>query len=153
MATPKEIYNEVVSILKSDATLAAYVDAIYERERDNVGEGKRVVVMVEPSEVWELDNYWPSQEIFVITLIGWIVEPDPDKAINDGAAKQILDLEFDIKYALYGYPGLNGLCDSFVFYTSKFDRRRRAYGAGASLRQPPLYGVEIYMEVFYPTDL
>jgi hypothetical protein len=153
MSTPKEIYNEVVSILKSDATLGAYVDVVYERERDNIDEGKRVVVMVEPSEVWEIDSYWPEQEIFVIALIGWIVEPDPDKAINDDARKQILDLEFDIKYALAGHPGLNGLCDSFVFYTSKFDRRRRSYGTGASLRRPPLYGVEIYMEVFYPPDL
>ena len=153
MSTPKEIYNEVVSILTSDATLGAYVDAVYERERDAVDEGKRVVLMVEPSEVWEIDAYWPLQEIFVIAIIGWIVEPDPRKAINDGATKQVLDLEYDIKYALYGHPGLNGLCDSFVFYTSKFDRRRRAYGAGASLRQPPLYGVEIYMEVFYEPDL
>ncbi len=153
MSTPKEIYNEVVSILRADATLGAYVDAIYERERDNIDEGRRAVVMVEPSEVWEIDSYWPSQEIFVIALLGWIVEPDPDKAISDGVTKQILDLEFDIKYALGGYPGLNGLCDSFVFYTSKFDRRRRSYGAGASLRRPPLYGVEISMEVFYPPDL
>lgn len=153
MSTPKEIFNEVVSILNSDATLSGYVDAVYERERDNVEEGKRVVIMVEPSETWELDEYWPTQEIFVLAIVGWIVEPDPDKAINDGATKQILDLEFDIKYALYGHPGLNGTCDSFVFYTSKFDRRRRSFGAGAALRRPPLYGVEIYMEVFYPTDL
>ena len=153
MSTPKEIYNEVVSILRADATLGAYVDAIYERERDNIDEGKRVVVMVEPSEVWEIDNFWPTEEIFVIALIGWIVEPDAGKAINDGATKQILDLEFDIKYALGRFPGLNGTCNSFVFYTSKFDRRRRSYGAGASLRRPPLYGVEIYMEAFYPPDL
>ncbi len=153
MSTPKEIYNEVVSILRADSTLGAYVDAIYERERDNVDEGKRVVVMVEPSETWQIDPYWPTQEIFVIAIIGWIVEPDPDKAINDGSTKQILDLEFDIKYALAGYPGLNGTCDSFVFYTSKFDRRRRAYGAGSSLRRPPLYGVEIFMEMFYESDL
>jgi hypothetical protein len=153
MSTPKEIYNEVVSILKSDATLGDYVDAIYERERDLLDEGKRVVVMVEPSEIWEIDGTWPEQEIFVIAIIGWIVEPDVNKAINDGTRKQILDLEYDIKYALYGSPGLNGLCDSFVFYTSKFDRRRRTYGVGALLRQPPLYGVELYMEVFYQPDL
>lgn len=153
MSTPKEIYNEVVSILRADATLNAYVDAVYERERNMLDEGKRVVIMVEPSETWELDPYWPDQEIFVIALVGWIYEPDPDKAINDGATKQILDLEFDMKYALAGYPGLNGTCDSFVFYTSKFDRRRRAYGSSASLRQPPFYGVEIYMEVFYASDL
>jgi len=153
MSTPKQIFNEVVSILGADATLGAYVDAIYERERNSMDEGKRVVVMVEPSEVWQIDPYWPTQEIFVIALVGWVTEPDPDKAINDGATKQVLDLEYDIKYALAGYPGLNGLCDSFEFYTSKFDRRRRAYGAGASLRQPPLYGVEIFMEVFYRPTL
>ena len=34
-STPKQIYNEVLAILRADATLAAYVDAIYERERDN----------------------------------------------------------------------------------------------------------------------
>ena len=153
MSTPKEIYNEVVSILANDATLGAYVDVIHERERDSLDESKRVVVMVEPSETWEIDPYWPDQEIFVIAIIGWIFEPDPDKAINDGSTKQILDLEFDIKYALGGYPGLNGLCDSFVFYTLKFDRRRRSYGSGASLRRPPLYGVEIFMEVFYEADL
>jgi len=153
MSTPKEIYNEVVSILQADATLGAYVDAILERERDALDEGKRVVVMVEPSETWEIDPYWPDQEIFVIAIVGWMFESDPDKAINDGSTKQILDLEFDIKYALAGYPGLNGLCDSFVFYTSKFDRRRRSYGTGASLRRPPHYGVEIFMEVFYEPDL
>jgi hypothetical protein len=153
MSTPKEIFNEVVSILRSDATLGAYVEAIYERERDNVEEGKRVVIMVEPSETWEIDQYWPTQEVFVIAIVGWIVEADPDKAINDGATKQILDLEYDIKYALYSHPGLNDTCDSFVFYTSKFDRRRRSYGVGSSLRRPPEYGVEIFMEVFYPADL
>jgi hypothetical protein len=153
MSTPKEIFSEVVSVLKADATLAAYVDAVYERERDNVDEGKRVVVMVEPSEMWEIEPYWPNQAIFVVAIIGWIFEPDPDKAINDGATKQILDLEYDIKYALGIHPGLNGTCDSFGFYTSKFDRRRRAYGAGASLRQPPHYGVEIFMEVFFEPDL
>jgi hypothetical protein len=61
-STPKQIYNEVVSILTSDATLGAYVDAFYERERDALAEGKRVVVMIEPSEVWELDQY-PDQQI------------------------------------------------------------------------------------------
>lgn len=152
MSSPKEILNEVVSILKADATLSAYVDAVYERERDNVDEGKRVVVMVEPSEVWEIEPHWPDQEIFVMVIIGWIFEPDPDKAINDGTTKQILDLEYDIKYAIGCHPGLSGKCDSFGFYTSKFDRRRRAYGAGASLRRPPLYGVEIFMEVFYEPD-
>jgi hypothetical protein len=152
-STPKQIFNEVLAILRADATLASYVDAIYERERDNVDEGKRVVLMVEPSEVWELDPDDPYEEIFVITIIGWIVEPDPDKAINDGSRAQILDLEHDVKYALSGYAGLNGTCNNFVFYTSKFDRRRRAYGTGASLRQPPMYGVEIYMEIFYVPDL
>lgn len=151
-STPKQIYNEVVSILTSDATLGAYVAAFYERERDALDEGKRVIVMIEPSEVWELDEY-PDQQIFVIAILGWIVEPDPAKAINDGSTKQILDLEHDIKYALSGYPGLNGTCDSFAFYTSKFDRRRRSWGAGTSLRRPPTYGVEIFMEVFYEPDL
>ena len=124
MSTPKELFNEVVSILSNDVTLSAYVDVIYERERDNLDEGNRVVIMVEPSEVWEVGPYWPDQEIFVIAIIGWVVEPDPDKAINDGSTKQVLDLAFDIKDALGGYPGLNGKCDSFVFYTSKYDRRR-----------------------------
>jgi len=109
--------------------------------------------MVEPSEVWQLDPDDPYEEIFVIAIIGWVCEPDPDKAVNDGSTKQILDLEHDIKYALSGYPGLNGTCDKFVFYTSKLDRRRRSYGAGASLRRPPFYGVEIFMEVFYVPDL
>jgi len=149
MSTTKEIFNEVVSILREDETLGGYVDEVYERERDVLGEGKRVVIMVEPSETWELSPYWPSQEIFVLTIVGWVVEPDPNKAINDGETKQILDLEQDIKSALGSYPTLGGLCDSYVFYTSKFDRRRRAYGEGTSLRQPPLYGVEIYMEVFH----
>ena len=72
-STPKQIYNEVVSILTSDATLGAYVDAFYERERDALDEGKRVVVMIEPSEVWELDEY-PGQQIFVIAILGWIVD-------------------------------------------------------------------------------
>jgi len=152
VSTTKEVYNKVVEILGADETLGEYVDAIYERERDVLGEGKRVVVMVEPSEVWHIDPYWPTQEISVVAIVGWIVEPDPNKAINDGATKQILDLEYDIKYALAGHPTLDGLCDSFEFYTSKFDRRRRAYGDGAALRRPPLYGVEIYMEVFHEPE-
>ena len=149
MSTPKELFNEVVSILTNDAPLSAYVDQIYERERDSIDEGNRVVIMVEPSEVWQISPYWPTQEVFVIAIIGWVVEPDPGKAINDGATKQVLDLAFDIKYALGGYPTLNAKCDSYEFYTVKYDRRRRAYGAGASLRQPPLYGVEMFMEIFY----
>ena len=152
MSTTKEVFNAVVSILRDDEILGEYVDEVYERERDVLAEGKRVVIMVEPSETWDITPYWPSQEIFVLTIIGWVVEADADKAINDGATKQILDLEHDIKYALGGYPTLNGLCDEYVFYTSKFDRRRRAYGEGALLRRPPLYGVEIYMEVFHEPE-
>ncbi len=35
MSTPKQLFNEVVSILTNDAPLSAYVGQIYERERDS----------------------------------------------------------------------------------------------------------------------
>jgi len=149
MSKPKDIYNEVIGILNSDETLSGYVDKIYERNRDNLDASKQVLIMVEPSDILEEKTYFPLEATFVIIITGYTFEPDLDKAINDGDNKKIMDLEQDIKNALRPYYDLNGLCKSFSFTSSKFDIKKHSWGQKEKLRQPPLYGVEFYMNILY----
>ncbi len=149
MSTPKEIYNEVKAILEADAELGTYVNRIYERERDNLDRSKRTVIMLEPSDVIEKSESYPIEATFVIVISGYTVESDPDKSINDGEQKKVLDLEQDIKNALRPYYSLDGKCIAFKFTSSKFDIKKYSWGQKEKLRQPPVYGVEIYMSIRY----
>ena len=149
MSTPKEIFNEVKGILAANSVLSDYVNRIYERERDNLDASKRTVIMLEPSDIVEKSESYPLEATFVIVITGYMFESDPDRAVNDGSEKKILDLEQDIKNALRPYYNLNGKCLAFKFSSSKFDIKKYSWGNKEKLRQPPLYGVEIYMNVRY----
>jgi len=149
MSTPKEIYNEVKAILEADAVLSGYVNRIYERERDNLDGSKRTVITLEPSDVIEKSESYPLEATFVMVITGYMIESDPDKSINDGAQRKIMDLEQDIKNALRPYYNLNEKCIAFKFTSSKFDIKKYSWGRKERLRQPPIYGAEIYMSVRY----
>jgi len=115
MSTPKEIYNEVKAILAANSVLGSYVNRIYERERDNLDGSKRTVVALEPSDVIEKSESYPLEATFVMMLTGYMIESDPDKSINDGSERKIMDLEQDIKNALRPYYNLNGKCIAVKF--------------------------------------
>ena len=115
MSQPKDIFNKVFSILNSDTVLSSYVEKIYERYRDDLDRSKRVVIMVEPTDVIEKVPGFPLEVVFVIIITGYFFESDPDKSINDGSARTIMDLEQDIKDALRPYYDLDGLCNNFTF--------------------------------------
>lgn len=149
MSTPKGIYNEVKAILAANSVLGSYVNRIYERERDNLDASKRTVVTLEPSDVIEKSESYPLEATFVMMVTGYMVESDPDKSINDGSERKIMDLEQDIKNALRPYYNLNGKCIAFKFTSSKFDIKKYSWGNKEKLRQPPVYGVEIYMSIRY----
>lgn len=149
MSTTKEIYNEVKQILSNDTVLSSYVKKIYERERDAIDESKKTVIMLEPTDVIEKDENYPLEATFIIVIIGYMIESDADKAINDDTDKKILDLEYDIKNALRPYYNLNGKCIAYKFSTTKFDIKKNSWGKTEKLRQPPVYGLEIYMNVRY----
>ena len=149
MSQPKDIFNKVISILGSDTVLSNYVEKIYERNRDELDRSKRVVIMVEPTDVIEKVPGFPLEVVFVIIIAGYFFESDPDKSINDGSAKTIMDIEQDIKDALRPYYDLDGLCNDFTFTSSKFDIKKNSWGQSERLRQPPMYGVEIYMNIRY----
>jgi hypothetical protein len=149
MSTPKETYNEVKAILAADSVLGTYVDRIYERERDSLDGSKKTVIMLEPSDVVEKSEAYPLEATFVVVITGYMMESNPDRVINDGSEKKIMDLEQDIKNALRPYYNLNGKCIAFKFSSSKFDIKKYSWGNKERLRQPPLYGVEIYMNIRY----
>lgn len=149
MSTPKEIFNEVKGILAANSVLSGYVDRIYERERDNLDGSKRTVIMLEPSDIVEQSEAYPLEATFVVVITGYMFESDPDRAVNDGSEKKLLDLEQDIKNALRPYYNLNGKCIAFKFSSSKFDIKKYSWGNKEKLRQPPMYGAEIYMNVRY----
>ena len=153
MSTAKEIYNEVKAILEADAALSDYVGRIYDREREYVPEKYRVVLMIEPVDVLETSYDYPVEAVFVLKIIGFVFESIPDKSINDGAVKQVLDLEQDIKEALRGNYTLNGKCISFRFSSTRFDRKKDSWGKQEMLRRPPMYGVEILMNIRSEPDL
>ncbi|NQT81529.1 hypothetical protein HQ563_00780 [bacterium] len=149
MSTPKEIYNEVKAILAANSVLSSYVNRIYERERDNLDASKRTVITLEPSDVIEKSESYPLEATFVMVITGYMIESDPDRSINDGSQRKIMDLEQDIKNALRPYYNLNGNCIAFKFTSSKFDIKKYSWGHKEKLRQPPIYGTEIYMSVRY----
>ncbi len=149
MSTPKELFNEVKAILAADSVLSTYVNRIYERERDNLNGSKRTVIMLEPSDVIEKSESYPLEATFVLVITGYMLESDPERSINDGSRKKIMDLEQDIKNALRPYYNLNGTCTAFKFSSSKFDIKKYSWGHKDRLRQPPVYGVEIYMNIGY----
>jgi len=149
MSTPKEIYNEVKAILAANPVLGSYVNRIYERERDSLDGSKRTVIMLEPSDVVEKSEFYPLEATFVMVITGYMTEPDPDRSINDGSQKKVMDMEQDIKNALRPYYNLNGKCIAFKFASSKFDIKKYSWGHKEKLRQPPVYGVEIYMNIRY----
>jgi hypothetical protein len=149
MSTPKEIYNEVKAILSANPVLSSYVNCIYDRERENLDGSKKTVIMLEPSDVVEKSENYPLEATFVLVITGYTIESDPDKSINDGSEKKVMDLEQDIKNALRPYYNLNSKCIAFKFSSSKFDIKKYSWGNKEKLRQPPLYGVEIYMNIRY----
>ena len=149
MNTPKEIYNEVKAILAANAVLGSYVSRIYERERNSRDGSKKTVIMLEPSDVVEKSESYPIEATFILVITGYMTESDPDKSINDGEQKKVMDLEQDIKNALRPYYNLNGKCIAFKFSSSKFDIKKRSWGNKEKLRRPPVYGVEIYMNIRY----
>ena len=149
MSTPKEIFNEVKSVLTSDSTLSTYVDAFYERYRDDLDRSKEIVVMIEPTDIIESKVDYPLRSVLVIVISGYMIEPDPDKSINDGSNKRIMDLEQDLKNALRYYYDLGGRCINFKFSSTRFDRKKHSWAQREMLRVPPLYGVEIYMNITY----
>ncbi len=149
MSTIKQLFNEVKSILQNDAVLSDYVGKIYERERDFISEKYRVVVMLEPTDVIESYFDYPVEATFVLKISGYIFESNPDKSINDGSVKQILDLEKDLKDALRPYYTLNGKCLRFKFSSTRFDRKKDSWGKQEKLRKPPLYGLEIIMNILF----
>ena len=149
MSTPKEIFNEVKAILAADPVLSAYVNRIYERERDNLDGSKKTVIMLEPSDVIEKSESYPLEATFVMVVTAYLLESDPDRSINDGSQKKIMDLEQDVKNALRPHYNLNGRCIAFKFSSSKFDIKKYSWGHKERLRQPPIYGVEIYMNIRY----
>ncbi len=149
MSTPKELFNEVKAILAADSVLSGYVNHIYERERDNLDGSKKTVLMLEPSDVVEKSESYPLEATLVLVITGYMFESDPERAVNDGSEKRILDLEQDIKNALRPYYNLNGNCIAFKFSSSKFDIKKYSWGNKEKLRRPPVYGVEIYMNIRY----
>lgn len=149
MSTPKELFNEVKAILAADSVLSGYVNHIYERERDNLDGSKKTVLMLEPSDVVEKSESYPLEATFVLVIAGYMFESDPERAVNDGSEKKILDLEQDVKNALRPYYSLNGNCIAFKFSSSKFDIKKYSWGNKEKLRRPPVYGVEIYMNIRY----
>ncbi len=149
MSTPKGIYNEDKAILAANSVLSSYVNRIYERERDSLDGSKRRVITLEPSDVIEKSESYPLEATFVMVLTGYMMESDPDKSINDGSQRKIMDLEQDMKNALRPYYNLNGKCIAFKFTSSKFDIKKYSWGYKEKLRQPPVYGVEIYMSIRY----
>ena len=149
MSTPKELFNEVKAILAADSVLSSYVNHIYDRERDNLDGSKKTVLMLEPSDVVEKSESYPLEATFVLVVTGYMFESDPERAVNDGSEKRILDLEQDIKNALRPYYNLNGNCIAFKFASSKFDIKKYSWGNKEKLRRPPVYGVEIYMNIRY----
>jgi hypothetical protein len=149
MSTPKELFNEVKAILAADSVLSSYVNHIYERERDNLDGSKKTVLMLEPSDVVEKSESYPLEATFVLVITGYMFESDPERAVNDGSEKRILDLEQDIKNALRPYYNLKGNCIAFKFASSKFDIKKYSWGNKEKLRRPPVYGVEIYMNIRY----
>lgn len=153
MSTVKKIYNEVKAILEDDAALSDYVGRIYDREREYVPEKYRVVLMLEPVDVLETTYDYPVEAVLVLKIIGHVFESNPEKSINDGVVKQVLDLEQDIKDALRKYYTLNGTCLSFRFSSTRFDRKKDSWGKQEMLRRPPMYGVEILMNIRYAPDL
>lgn len=146
MSTPRDLMNEVLEILRVDDALCEYVSRVYARERDSLDEGARVNIMVEPYEVEQRSPQWPGQEICTLMILGWVVEPSVEMAGDGRGGKQVLDLAHDIKCAIEAEPTLDGNCDSHEFQMVRYHRRR---GTGASLRQPPVYGVEMFLEIFY----
>ncbi|MDP2897318.1 MAG: hypothetical protein Q8Q12_12320 [bacterium] len=149
MSTPKELFNDVKAILAADSVLSGYVSHIYERERDNLDGSKKTVLMLEPSDVVEKSESYPLEATFVLVITGYMFESDPERAVNDGSEKKILDLEQDVKNALRPYYNLNGNCIAFKFASSKFDIKKYSWGNKEKLRRPPVYGVEIYMNIRY----
>jgi len=149
MSTPKELFNEVKAILAADSVLSSYVNHIYDRERDNLDGSKKTVLMLEPSDVVEKSESYPLEATFVLVVTGYMFESDPERAVNDGSEKRILDLEQDVKNALRPYYNLNGNCIAFKFASSKFDIKKYSWGNKEKLRRPPVYGVEIYMNIRY----
>ena len=149
MSTPKELFNDVKAILAADSVLSGYVSHIYERERDNLDGSKKTVLMLEPSDVVEKSESYPLEATFVLVVTGYMFESDPERAVNDGSEKKILDLEQDVKNALRPYYNLNGNCIAFKFASSKFDIKKYSWGNKEKLRRPPVYGVEIYMNIRY----
>ncbi len=113
MSTPKQLFNQVKSILTGDTILGGYVDAFYERYRDDLDRSKQVVIMIEPTDVLETSTDYPLRSVLVVAISSYMIEPDPDKSINDGSEKKIMDLEQDIKNALRPYYDLGGLCINF----------------------------------------
>ena len=149
MSTTKQLINEVRSILENDVVLSDYVGRIYERERDFVSEKYRVVIMIEPVDVIESYYDYPIEATFVVKIIGYVFESNPERSINDGTVKQILDLELDVKSALRPFYTLNGKCQRFKFSSTRFDKKKDSWGKQERLRKPPLYGVEIIMNIQY----
>ncbi len=149
MSQPKQIYNKVVDILTNDAVLANYVDQVYERYRDNIDQSKPVSIMVEPSDIFEKGDNFPLEGTFVVVITGYMFESDLDRSINDGNNRKIMDLDQDIKNALRADYNLSGLCNYFKFTSTKFDIKKYSWGQKEKLRQPPLYGVEMYMSINY----
>ena len=152
MSTTKEIFNEVKSILGSNAALADYVGIIYERERDFIPDKYRVVLMLEPRDVIEPYFDYPIEGTMVLRITGFIFESNPDKAINDGPVKQVLDLAQDVKAALRPYYTLNGKCLRYKFSSTRFDRKKDSWGQQDRLRTPPVYGIEIIMNIEFRPD-
>ena len=105
--------------------------------------------MIEPTDVLETSTDYPLRSVLVVAISGYMIEPDPDKSINDGSEKKIMDLEQDIKNALRPHYDLSGLCINFKFSSSKFDRKKHSWGQMEKLRVPPVYGIEIYMNITY----
>ena len=149
MSQPKELFNKVVEIRSSNTVLSSYVDDFYERYRDNIDQNSRTVIMVEPSDIYEKGPTFPLDGTFVLIITGYILESDMDMSINAGSNHGVMDLDQDIKNALRAYYDLDGLCASFKFTSTKFDIKKNSWGQKEKLRQPPLYGVELYMNISY----
>ena len=123
MSTPKDIIQEIKSVLELDSTLKGYIQKFYLGMREGIPQQDFPVIMIEPasnSEAMLMTDV--IENTLRVTIIAYTRAYDLAVQLEgDTNYKGITDLELDIKKALDAkWPTLNSKALMFNYTRSEF---------------------------------